>query len=243
MKPSQFHSNRTPYNWLVYDINDKFLIKYSEQYKGVLFDLGCGEAPYKEFFLQYVEKYIGVDWGNSYHNTKADIAADLNKPIPVESEVADTIISWSVMEHLCEPQTMLNESYRILKLGGVMILQVPWQWWIHEGPYDFYRYTPYGLKYMFEKAGFSDVVVEPMAGFFTMWILKINYFSLRFNAGPMPLQWMIRKILPVFWYIGQILAPHMDKLDGNWALETGGYFVVAKKGSCECHSPDTLVPN
>ena len=82
---------------------------------------------------------------------------------------------------------MLNEAFRILKPGGAIVLQVPWQWRVHEAPHDYFRYTPYGLKYLFEKAGFVDVVVEPQSGFFTMWILKMNYFSTRFIRGPRPM--------------------------------------------------------
>jgi SAM-dependent methyltransferase len=226
---SQLHSNRKALNWLAYQTNDHFLEKLTANYKGVLYDLGAGESPYKDFFLQYAQQYIAVDWAGSIHNTKADIVADLNQALPIESEVADTVVSLSVMEHLCEPQTMLNEAFRILRPGGNIILQVPWQWWIHEAPYDFFRYTPYGLKYMFEKAGFSNVVVEPQSGFFTMWILKFNYFTLRFIRGPRPLRWLIKAVLLPLWYVGQKSAPLLDKLDKNWALETSGYFVTAKK--------------
>lgn len=229
MRISQKHSNRRAHNWLIYDIGDHFLLKFSSSFKAVLYDLGAGESPYKEFFLQYADKYIAVDWAGSYHNTKADIAADLNKPMPIEAEVADTVVSLSVLEHLCEPQIMLNEAFRIHKPGGAIVLQVPWQWWIHEAPYDFFRYTPFGLKYLFEKAGFAEVVVEPQSGFFTMWILKANYFSQRFIRGPRTLRWAIRAILLPFWYLGQKAAPLLDKLDRNWALETSGYYVTAKK--------------
>jgi SAM-dependent methyltransferase len=226
---SQLHSNRKALNWLAYQTNDHFLEKLTANYKGVLYDLGAGESPYKDFFLQYAQQYIAVDWAGSIHNTKADIVADLNQALPIESEVADTVVSLSVMEHLCEPQTMLNEAFRILRPGGNIILQVPWQWWIHEAPYDFFRYTPYGLKYMFEKAGFSNVVVEPQSGFFTMWLLKFKYFTLRFIRGPRPLRWLIKAVLLPLWYVGQKSAPLLDKLDKNWALETSGYFVTAKK--------------
>ncbi len=115
---SQNHSNRRAHNWLAYNIGDRLLQKYTQMYRGTIYDLGAGESPYKDFFLQYVDQYIAVDWAGSFHNTKADIAADLNQPLPIESEVADTVVSLSVMEHLCEPQTMLNEAYRILKPGG-----------------------------------------------------------------------------------------------------------------------------
>ena len=223
------HSNRRAINWLIYDIGEKFLVKAIPLYQGVLYDLGAGESPYKKFFLQHAQHYIAVDWAGSYHDTKADIAADLNHPLPIDSAVADTVVSLSVIEHLCEPQIMLDEAFRILKPGGAMVLQVPWQWWIHEAPYDYFRYTPYGLKYLFEKAGFVDVVVEPQSGFFTMWILKMNYFSLRFVRGPRLLRWTIKALLLPLWYIGQKVAPLLDKLDKNWALETSGYFVTAKK--------------
>ena len=208
---------------------DRLLAKYSSLYRGVLYDLGAGESPYRQFFSNYVDQYIAVDWAGSYHDTNADIAADLNKPLPIESAVADTVVSLSVMEHLCEPQMMLNEAFRILKPGGAMVLQVPWQWWIHEAPYDFFRYTPYALEYMFEKAGFADVAVVPQSGFFTTWILKANYFSTRFIRGPNVLRWLIGAALAPFWYIGQRLAPILDKLDRNWQAETSGYFVEAKK--------------
>ncbi len=229
MKISRKHSNRRAHNWIIYDIGDRFLLANSEHYKGTLYDLGAGESPYKDFFLEYADQYVAVDWAGSYHETKADIAADLNKPLPIDSEMADTVVSLSVMEHLCEPQTMLNEAYRILKPGGAIVLQVPWQWWIHEAPYDFFRYTPYGLKYLFEKAGFVDLVVEPQSGFFTMCILKVNYFSQRFIRGPRPVRWAIKAVLVPLWYLGQKAAPLLDKLDRNWALETSGYFVTATK--------------
>ena len=229
MRISQQHPNRKSHNWLIYDVGDRDLLKYSQHYKGTLYDLGAGESPYKDFFLGFADQYIAVDWAGSFHDTKADIAADLNKPLPIESEAADTVVSLSVMEHLCEPQIMLNEAYRILKPGGRIVLQVPWQWWIHEAPYDFFRYTPYGLKYLFEKAGFVDVVVEAQSGFFTMLTLKVNYFSKRFIRGPQPLCWLIKAVLLPFWYLGQKAAPLLDKLDRNWALETSGYYVTAKK--------------
>ncbi|MCD8519215.1 MAG: class I SAM-dependent methyltransferase, partial [Flavobacterium sp.] len=156
-KPSFYHNNRKFYNWVVYDIADEFITKYSIHYNGVLYDLGCGTKPYEAYFKQYCDNYIGVDWSSTIHDLKADVVADLNKPFPIENEVADTLVSFSVMEHLCEPQLFLNESYRILKQEGVFILQVPFMWHVHEEPYDFYRFTEYGLKYMFNKAGYTNV--------------------------------------------------------------------------------------
>lgn len=226
---SRNHSNRRAHNWLAYQSRDHFIEKHIPLYQGDLYDLGAGESPYRKFFLGHVRRYIAVDWAGSFHKTDADVVADLNKPLPIESAVADTVISLSVMEHLCEPQMMLNEAFRILKPGGAMVLQVPWQWWIHEAPYDYFRYTPYGLEYMFEKAGFVDVAVAPQSGFFTMWLLKFNYFTLRFIRGPQLLRWAIKAVLLPIWHLNQKAAPYLDRLDKNWAAETSGYFVTARK--------------
>lgn len=228
-KISKSHSNRRRYNWLSYDISDSFLKKYVGFYKGTMYDLGCGESPYKDFFLQYVKEYVGVDWTDSHHQFNADITADLNKVLPISPEVADVVISLSVLEHLCEPQLMLHQVNRILKPGGAVVLQVPWQWWVHEAPHDYFRYTPYGLEYMLRKAGFDSVVVEPQAGYFTTAVLKWNYFTNRFVRGPKVIRWLLGSFFRPMWYIGQRLAPLLDKLDGNWIAEAPGYYVTARK--------------
>lgn len=228
MKISQNHSNRKPHNWILYDIGDKWLFDLKEFYKGNLYDLGCGEMPYKDWLLNCVDSYTGVDWGSTLHELKADVLADLNKPLPIESEVADTVLSLSVMEHLCEPQVFLNEAYRILKPNGTMVLQVPFMWWVHEAPYDFYRYTSYGLHYMFEKAGFKAIEIYPTTGFWVMWTLKFNYQSTRLIRGPWPFRKLTSLLLRVIWSINQRITP---LLDSYWKGEgeTAGYFVVAEK--------------
>ncbi|WAR44081.1 class I SAM-dependent methyltransferase [Methylomonas rapida] len=222
------HPNRQAFNWLIYDIGDQWLLKHASLYKGVLYDLGCGEMPYRDWLLQYADTYTGVDWSDTLHKLNADILADLNLPLPIENEIADTVVSFSVMEHLAEPQNMLNEAYRIIKPGGAMILQVPFMWWVHEAPFDYYRYTRHGLKYMFEKAGFTDVSVYPQTGFWVMWTLKFNYQTTRLIRGPWLGRNVMRLLLRAVWAIDQRVAPWLDQ---HWRCEeeTAGYFVVAHK--------------
>lgn len=228
MTISANHSNRRSHNWLIYDIGDAWLTRFSDRYNGHLYDLGCGEMPYKNWLLNYADSYTGVDWGNSIHEIKADILANLNEPLPIKSEVADTVMSLSVMEHLREPQVFLNEAYRILKPSGSMVLQVPFMWWVHEAPYDFYRYTRFGLQYMFEKAGFTDINIYPQTGFWVMWTLKFNYQSTRLVRGPWPIRKVAALLMRCIWAIDQRIAPWLDR---HWKCEgeTAGYFVVARK--------------
>ena len=159
----------------------------------------------------------------------ADVVADLNKPFPIENEVADTLVSFSVMEHLCEPQLFLNESYRILKQEGVFILQVPFMWHVHEEPYDFYRFTEYGLKYMFNKAGYTNVTVEASTGFWVNWFVKLNYQLIRILPGNSVKKKLLRGILKPFINNNQKLAKYLDRRMPKTEKETQGYWVVAIK--------------
>jgi SAM-dependent methyltransferase len=228
-QPSKTHPNRRAHNWAAYDNTDRMLCANTARFRGVLYDLGCGESPYKDWLTQYAERYVGVDWSDSLHQATADVVASLNDPLPIDGEVADSVLSLSVLEHLREPQVMLREACRILKPGGNLVLQVPWQWKIHEAPHDYYRYTPYGLQHLLEQAGFTEVEISPQAGAGTTIVLKLNYFSRGLIRGPRWFRGVVRAFLSIGWYLGQLLAPLLDRLDRNWAAEAPGYFVTARK--------------
>jgi SAM-dependent methyltransferase len=218
------------HNWLAHKLNNALLKKQLGNIRGVVYDLGCGTRPYEKEILVFADRYIGVDWANTLHGLHADIVANLNQPLPIESDVADTVISLQVMEHLCEPQVMVGEAFRILKAGGTVYITVPFQWWVHEAPYDFFRFTRYGLEYMLNKAGFVDVLVEESTGFWSMWSLKLNYQLDRINSPKVPkvIRWIVLPLVLPIWVVNQIVAPLMDKV---WpeTRETTGYSVTARK--------------
>ncbi len=229
MKPSKNHKNRKLHNWLLYDLSDKYLLEYTPFYKGVMLDLGCADKPFEEFFSKYISSYIGVDWTNCLHGSKADIVANLNEKLPIEDDFADTIVSLNVLEHLYDPQGFLKESFRVLKDDGTIILHIPFMWWVHEAPHDYFRYTPYGLRYLLSEAGYTDIKVQPIAGFFTTILMKINYFSLRAIKGSKLRQKVVKNLLKPFWYINQKIAPKLDNMHRGWSLEAQSFFVIAKK--------------
>lgn len=215
-------------NWLALKINNSQVQKRLPLMTGVVYDLGCGIRPYAKDILQHANQYVGVDWSNTLHVSQADIVADLNLPLPIASSVADTVVSFQVLEHLRAPQEMLNEAYRILRKGGRAFISVPFQWWIHEAPYDYFRYTRYGLESMLATAGFTDIHLEAVTGFWAMWVLKFNYHSSRYIKGGKVSRIVIRILLTPLWLLGQIIAPLLDRIDFNEA-ETAGYFVTARK--------------
>ena len=221
--------NYFSFNWLAKKINNQCLIENLDSINGRVVDLGCGTSPYKENILKVAKEYMGVDWDNSSHDqSNVDIFADLTKLFPIEDEYADTVVSFQVMEHLSEPNIFLRESHRILKRGGKILITVPFQWHIHEEPNDYYRYTKYGLKYLFNKANFTNIVIKANTGFWSTFALKFNYHTARYVRGPIFIRYFIHILLLPIWFIGQIIAPILDKFDPN-EMETASYTVVAEK--------------
>jgi SAM-dependent methyltransferase len=214
------------YNWLAYKLNDAQVAKRVASMTGCVYDLGCGERPYEKDILQHASSYVGVDWSNTLHDLRADIVADLNKDLPIESEVADNVVSFQVLEHLSEPRKMLCEAFRILRPGGGLFLAVPFQWHVHEEPWDFFRYTRFGLLKLLGEAGFAQIEIEAFTGFWTTWVLKFNYHTTRFTRGA----WgrVTRRLFAPIWYADQVAAPVMDRLFPAEG-ETAWYFVTARK--------------
>jgi 2-polyprenyl-3-methyl-5-hydroxy-6-metoxy-1,4-benzoquinol methylase len=220
--------SRFSHNWLIKKlVNDKVRANKCRLH-GSCIDLGCGEKPYEQEIRQHTDSYVGVDWGKSLHGIKAEIIADLNGPLPLESSSVHSVVSFEVLEHLAEPTVMLAEAFRILTPGGVLMMTVPFQWWVHEAPWDYYRYTRHGLEYLLTNAGFVEIQIEPISGFWSMWILKLNYQLVRLVRGSRATRWAIRAPLIPIWWLGQTIAPILDR---HWPedRETAGYFVIARK--------------
>jgi ubiquinone/menaquinone biosynthesis C-methylase UbiE len=90
-----------------------------------------------------------------------------------------------VLEHLERPQDALSETYRLLKPGGHAIVDTPFFWPTHEAPRDFYRYSPYGLRYLLESTGFEVVEILPLTGAWVTLALQISYALQDYRRGPL----------------------------------------------------------
>lgn len=132
--------------------------QFSPYMQGKLLDFGCGSKPYKALFP--VSEYIGADIevsGHDHRNEEIDVYYD-GKTLPFKDESFESVFSSEVLEHVFNLSEILGELHRVLKPGGNMLLTVPFVWDEHEIPYDFARYTSFGLKHILQEKGF--VVIE-----------------------------------------------------------------------------------
>ena len=134
----------------------KSISQLTPKLSGKLLDIGCGTKPYQS--ICNVNEYIGLeidDEGNRNHSY-ADVFYD-GKVIPFNDNTFDSILSSEVFEHVFNPDEFLQEVNRVAKMGGLFLITVPFIWAEHEKPYDYARYSSFGLKHILSKNGFEVV--------------------------------------------------------------------------------------
>ena len=141
---------------------DKAIQTYA---RGDLIDLGCGNVPLFIAYKDRVSSITCVDWPATRHKIDhLDHELDLTESLPFPDNSYNTIILSDVLEHIPEPGKLWSEMYRILAPKGVAIINVPFLYWVHEAPHDYYRYTEYALERFANDAKFNVISLEPIGG-------------------------------------------------------------------------------
>ena len=122
--------------------------------KGRTLDVGCGSKPYQDLYES--SEYIGLEF-NTPENRRiknADFFYD-GEIFPFTEEEFDSVVANEVFEHVFNPDNFLDEINRILKKDGKLFMTIPFVWDEHEQPFDYARYSSYGIKATLEKHGFE----------------------------------------------------------------------------------------
>ncbi|MBU1726465.1 MAG: class I SAM-dependent methyltransferase [Candidatus Omnitrophica bacterium] len=227
---SVFHSS-----YIVNSLIYKQLSSNKEYFKGALLDLGCGESPYKELVEDKIDYYIGLNFFKDDSQPHVNVVAR-GESLPFADGSIDTILCTEVMEHVPEPGIFLQEMKRVLKKGGYIVFTVPAIWYLHHKPYDYNRFTIYGLEYLFNKYGFHIVKFERRGNFWLTLGQMINYhIDYSFSGLPdkrLSFGSLIHRIMrPLRKYIfvtNYYLYSFLDRMD-KAKLDTLGYMAVLRK--------------
>lgn len=213
--------------WLIRRLLYRDLARHSTRATGRLLDVGCGQMPYRGLF-PHIQRYVGIEHPNHHHPDDRPTMWAEGMHLPFPDAAFDSVLATQVLEHVPEPALLLAELCRVLRPGGVLLLSAPHIWELHEQPYDFYRYTCYGLSYLLRQAGFVDEQIVPQGGFFVMIAQRSSYFVFKifqkFRMRP-------AAILAAFVIncVG-LLCDRIYCYDG----ETLNYLAIARKRSEPC---------
>lgn len=134
----------------------KNILQCAPYLKGEILDVGCGKKPYKSLFTR-ATRYVGMDVENPAHDhSREDIDVFYDgKIFPFPDHSFDSVLTNQVFEHVFNPGEFMSEINRVLKPGGNLLLTVPFMWDEHEQPFDFGRYTSFGIRRILEDHGFT----------------------------------------------------------------------------------------
>jgi SAM-dependent methyltransferase len=128
---------------------------------GKVVDIGCGAQPYRALLPPTV-KYQGIDIADSvtkFGYEAPDTVYFNGVDWPDEARNADLLLCTEVLEHVADPAKFLREAFDCLRPGGQLVATVPFAARWHFVPFDYWRFTPSGLKRLLDQAGFGDVQV------------------------------------------------------------------------------------
>ena len=114
---------------------------------GMILDIGSANRWICDH-LPATTRYVALDYpatGNAFYDTRPDIFADACN-LPIADQCADGVVCLEVIEHVPDPARAVMEIARVLKPGGTAWVSMPFLYPLHNEPFDFQRYTEFGLR-------------------------------------------------------------------------------------------------
>lgn len=130
--------------------------------------------------------------------------------LPCKDGHFDGIWIQAVLEHVLEPTKVVDEIHRALKPDGVVYAETPFMSQVHEGAYDFTRFSKSGHRWLFRHFETIEDGVTAGAGTTLLW--SIGYF-----AAALFRSYKLKKLsaVPFFW------LPYLDNIMSQKHSEDG----------------------
>jgi SAM-dependent methyltransferase len=182
-------------------------------------DAGAGEGRFKSFFSH--TEYVGIDFAQgdqTWDYSGLDVIGKLEQ-LPFPDYSFDHVLSIVVLEHTPQPGRVIEEFRRVLRPGGMVHLVVPHMWEEHHRPYDFFRFTSGGIRYLLETSGIRIRKIHPVGGFF--WQLGRRLMGV-LSFAQSGWRWLLFPVLaPVFGLVLPLCCYYLDTLDEDRAYTLG----------------------
>ncbi|WP_312366498.1 class I SAM-dependent methyltransferase [Ensifer sp.] len=96
----------------------------------------------------YEKREIGVYAFDVYASPLIQFIADAHH-IPLPDDFFDAVVIQAVLEHVLQPAQVVSEIWRVLRDEGLVYAETPFMQQVHEGAFDFTRFSESGHRYLF----------------------------------------------------------------------------------------------
>lgn len=112
-----------------------------------------------------------------YRTDCVQIVADAQR-IPLADGCVDGVWIQAVLEHVIEPERVVDEIHRVLRDGGFVYSETPFMQQVHEGRFDFQRFSESGHRWLFRKFDLIDSGVVWGPGWTLQWSIRYFFWGL-----------------------------------------------------------------
>ena len=130
---------------------DVFLAKHASSARAL--DVGGGSTGHEHSRFFPNRTTVDIDPAR-----KPDVVGDAHA-LPFNDASFKLVLCTEVLEHLVNPPQAIAEMYRVLTLGGTLILTTRFVYPLHDAPHDYFRFTRFGLEKLLES--WSEVSIIP----------------------------------------------------------------------------------
>lgn len=165
----------------------------------------------------WLDKSLGASTSLQVVYSDIDTAADVDlfcdgHNLPFVNDIFDAVITTAVLEHVLYPERVATEIVRVLKTGGLLYSELPFMQQVHEGAYDFTRFSMSGHRRLFNSMTELDSGMVAGPGTALAWV--IESFAISFVVRP-----ILRKTIKAF-----------IRLFFGW-IKYFDYFLINKPGA------------
>jgi SAM-dependent methyltransferase len=175
----------------------------------------------------YQDPGIDVVAFDVYASTNVQLVADAHS-LPFLENAFDAVWIQAVLEHVLEPAIVVGEIHRVLKPGGIVFAGTPFMQQVHEGPYDFTRFTESGHRWLFRRFERIDSGVSGGPGTAAIW--SIRYLTAGIFRSR-KIGWLAAACL--FWlrFLDYIVPEQacIDAACGVWLLGRKSSFAISPR--------------
>jgi len=122
-------------------------------------------------------KKIEIHSTDIYATENVDFICDSHY-LSLKSNSYDGVWIQAVLEHVVDPEVVVSEIFRVLKFKGIVYAETSFMQQVHEGAYDFNRYTVLGHRYLFKNFKLIDFGGDKGPEVVLVWSIRYLIWSL-----------------------------------------------------------------
>lgn len=227
VNPGDPFTRVSSFKWLATRRLAATIASAASEARGRVLDVGCGGRRFAHYFEGRVERYVGLDYPVTFDgdHRHVDVFGD-GLALPFRTGSFDTVVCFEVLEHVKDGAALARELARVVKPGGAVILTVPFLWGEHCRPHDYARYTVFGVRELFARAGLDVARQQRVGGFWTVAGQRLCYhLEPRYRR----LGGWLHTSLSYLILVCAALLEQLDPSDSEYTMS----LVVARKGALQ----------